>query len=100
MSLARFAKRVDANQPGIVKELRKLGYSVYVGVDDILVGHNGKNYWFEIKDPKKTLNKDGTWKSGAIKESQYKLLNNWRGMYAIVYSIEQILEIIEDELVI
>ena len=42
-------KKVDANQPDIVKELRKLGYSVELDHDDIIVGHNGRTYWYEIK---------------------------------------------------
>lgn len=73
-------KKVDANQPQIVKELRKLGYSVELDHDDILVGHNGITYWFEIKTgPKAT-----------IKESQEKLLAEYKGHYSIVWSTEMI----------
>jgi len=92
MSKYRRAAAIDENQPAIVKELRRLGYSVQTGMDDILVGHNGKTYWFEIKDPAKTLNKNGTYKVGAIKDSQVKLQDEWKGMYSIVHSIEQILK--------
>jgi hypothetical protein len=77
----RRADRVDANQPEIVKELRKLdGVTVQVGMDDILVGYEGRSYWFEIKTgPKAT-----------VKESQLKLLDNWKGHYSIVWSVEMI----------
>ena len=91
MSKYRRAAAIDENQPAIVNELRKLGYSVQTGMDDILVGHNGKTYWFEIKDPAKTLTKNGLYKVGAIKDSQVKLQAEWKGHYSIVHSIEQIL---------
>tara|TARA_R110000822_G_C15338773_1_gene495904 strand:- start:26015 stop:26308 length:294 start_codon:yes stop_codon:yes gene_type:complete len=94
MSKNRYSARADANQPKIVSQLRKMGYSVMTGHDDIFIGHNGKNYWIEIKDPEKTLLKDGTWKAGALKDSQIKLLEEWQGQYDAVHSIEQILEII------
>jgi len=85
MSKYRRAAKVDANQPDIVKELRKLGYSVDVGHDDILVGHNGKTYWFEIK----------THEKAPIKDSQHKLIKEWKGHYAIVWTTEMILKEIQ-----
>lgn len=97
MSKNRYSARVDANQPDIVKQLRKAGFSVQTGMDDILVGWQGKTYWFEIKDPLKTLNKDGAFKADAIKDSQVKLINEWKGHYSIVCSAEQIIdEILKD----
>ena len=75
-------KKIDANQPQIVKELRALGYSVALDHDDIFVGHNGKNYWFEIKVNEKSV----------IKESQKKLAANWKGLYAIVWTTEMIIK--------
>lgn len=92
MAKYRQAARIDDNQNQIVSQLRGLGMTVQTGVDDILVGHRGKTFWFEIKDPKKTLKKDGSFKSGAIKESQIKLNRSWKGHYSIVHSLEQILE--------
>lgn len=82
MAKYRRAAKVDANQPEIVKELRGLGISVQPGHDDILVGHNGKTYWFEIKIDEKA----------DVKASQTKILNEWKGHYQIVWSVEQILE--------
>jgi len=77
----RRADRVDANQPEIVKALRKLdGVTVQVGMDDILVGYEGRSYWFEIK----------TGPKAHVKESQLKLLDNWKGHYSIVWSVEMI----------
>jgi len=97
MGRNRYAAKIDVNQPEIVRQLRKSGHSVITGHDDILVGHEGRTYWFEIKDPEKTVLKDGTWKAGALKDSQIKLLEEWLGQYDAVHSIEQILEIIHGE---
>ena len=81
MSKYRRAAKIDANQNEIVDELRALGYSVVPGHDDILVGHNGKTYWFEIK----------TGPKAAVKESQKKLLAEYKGHYAIAWSTEMII---------
>lgn len=91
MSKYRRAARVDENQAEIVAMLRSAGFSVEVGHDDILVGHQGKTYWYEIKDPEKTLKKDGTWRAGARKKSQLKLEQEWKGHYKVVHSFEQII---------
>ena len=50
--------------------------------DDILVGHKGSTYWFEIK----------TGPKADIKDSQRRLLKTWAGHYKIVWSIDMILE--------
>jgi len=92
VSKFRQAARVDENQSEIVKQLRQLGFTVQTGMDDILVGARGKTYWFEIKDPEKAVKKKGGFKAGAIKDSQIKLAAEWKGHYAIVHSLEQILE--------
>jgi len=81
----RRADRVDANQPQIVKELRKAGFSVEVGHDDILVGKWGITAWIEIKT-----------KTGKLKAAQEKLLEEWQGAYAIARSTEDVLKIMDD----
>lgn len=54
------ARRIDENQPEIVKTFRQLGASVLIlsnlgkGCPDICCGIFGKNYLFEIKNGKKT----------------------------------------------
>ncbi len=92
MAKYRQAAKIDANQPEIVKALRDMGATVETGKDDILVGYKGKTFWYEIKDPAKALNKDGSFRSGAVKESQIKLQSNWKGHYRIVHNLNQILE--------
>lgn len=92
MSKYRQAAKIDQNQPEIVKALRKMGYTVQTGMDDILVGAKGRTFWFEIKDPDKTVKQNGEYKAGAIKDSQIKLLAEWQGHYAVVHSLEEILD--------
>ncbi len=49
-------KKADANQPAIVKAIRKMGASVQhlhtvgQGCPDIMIGLNGYNYLAELKD--------------------------------------------------
>ena len=78
-------KRIDKNQPEIVKTLRAMNISVELDHDDILVGYKGKTYWFEIK----------TGPKAEIKEGQKKLLAEYKGHYEIVWSVEMILDSIK-----
>ena len=81
MSKYRRAARVDSNQGTIRQELEEIpGITVEVGHDDILVGYQGKTYWFEIK----------TGPKAEVKKSQKKLSKNWTGHYSIVWSTEMI----------
>lgn len=94
--MRRRKDRVDANQQSIVKDLRKIpGVTVEVGHEDVLVGYQGRTYWYEIKDPAKTLKADGQWKKGAIKDDQRRLLSTFTGHYRVVCTTEEILEDIE-----
>lgn len=88
MSKWRRAARTDANQTQIVKELRSLGYSVEPGHDDLLIGYRGKTFWYEIKTGPKAV----------VKESQKKLLAEYKGHYKIVWSTEMIIDDIKQEL--
>ena len=90
----RRAAKIDNNQSKIVDSLRDIpGVSVQVGMDDILVGRDGKSYWFEIKNPE-CANKAGKVRDSAIKPSQKELLRNWKGHYAIVTTLDEILDAI------
>ena len=86
--------KIDNNQPAIVAALTEIpGVSVVTGVDDIFVGRNKVNYWFEIKDPDECLKKDGSWREGAVSDGQLKLEREWPGQYHIVTTLDQILAI-------
>ena len=91
----RRAAKIDANQPEIVKALRKIPHvTVQVGMDDILVGYRDKTYWFEIKEPETVSTVTGQVQPSKIKDSQHKLIAEWKGHYQIVWNIDQILEAI------
>ena len=91
MSKHRYAKKIDANQPEIVKQLRKLGISVELDHDDIICGWEGKTYWFEIKDVHCVSKRTGQIKESAKKDSQKVLEKEFKGHYKIVSSLDEIL---------
>ena len=90
------ARKVDDNQSALVASLRELpGVTVSTDHDDILVGYRTRNYWFEVKNPKRCLNKHGELLSSALRPKQVELLATWRGHYAVVWNVEQIREAIQ-----
>lgn len=100
MSKYRQAARVDDNQGDIVKLLRSLpGVTVQTGMDDILVGHAGKTYWFEIKNPDTVSKNTGKILESAKKKSQKKLESEWKGHYRICSNVFEILKDIGIEIV-
>ncbi len=62
--------------------------------DDILVGYRGKTFWYEIKSDNQ-MKKDGTLKANALKASQVKLQQEWKGHYRIVTGVDEILKELE-----
>ena len=83
---------MDGNQQAIVDALRSIpNVTVAVGHDDIIVGYQNRNYWFEVKNPDTAFKADGmSLKKGAIKASQEKIRRTWAGHYDIVWSLDQI----------
>lgn len=79
-------KRVDANQPDIVAGLRAVGATVLHlhelgrGVPDILVGHRGNLYLFELKSER-----------GHLTPAQQRWHNAWRDSVAVIRSLEDAL---------
>ena len=87
---------VDHNQKAIVDALLDIpGVSVEVGHDDIFVGFKGRNYWFEIKDPRTVSPKSGKIREKEKKKSQIELEQRWTGHYRIVSNIDEILQDID-----
>ena len=85
--------KVDKNQADIVKTLRKIpGVTVETGMEDILVGHKGRNYWFEVKSEGAVSKKTGQVKQSKKQASQIKLEAEWTGHYQIVSNLQQILD--------
>lgn len=79
--------KTDSNQKEIVKDLRKMGYTVATDHDDILVGYQGRTFWYELKGSE-AASKRNT----ATGKAQRELAKTWRGHYKIVWSLEMILE--------
>ena len=89
--MVRRAARVDDNQSDIVRDLRKMGFSVELGHDDLLVGANGVTRWYEIKSESAVSRKTGQVLESKIKSSQKKIRSEFRGHYKIVASLDEIL---------
>jgi hypothetical protein len=96
VSKYRRAAKIDLAQTEIVKALRAIpGVTVCVGHDDILCGFQEKTFWFEIKSECAVSKRTGTVLESKKKKSQKDLESNWTGHYAIVSSLDEILEAIE-----
>lgn len=81
------AKRVDKNQKLVVKQLRKLGYSVLItsslgkGFPDFIIGFNNLfSVPVELKSEGGTLTKD-----------EKDLHDSYKGYIIVAYSLEEIL---------
>lgn len=94
----RRAARIDNSQTAIVKSLRAIkGISVALGHDDILVGYNGRTYWFEVKNESCVNKKTGKLRPNVLQSSQVALSKDWAGHYQVVWNVDQILKEISYE---
>jgi hypothetical protein len=85
--------RIDGNQKQIVEQLRRLGVTVLHTYQlkncfDILVGYEGKNYAFEIKDGSKPKS------ARKLTEGEQKFFDGWLGQVDKVESTDEICKII------
>lgn len=92
----RHFPRLDANHNDIVRALRASGCSVQSlaslggGAPDILVGIDGHNYLFEIKDPTKPPSK----RRLTPEEESWHL--GWRGQVHIIETLGDALEVLSE----
>lgn len=82
------AKRVDANQPEIVKLFRKLGATfqhthTVPGALDGIVGYRGVDVRVEIKDPRQSLN------ARKLTEAEEKTIKKWKGRTPVIIETDQ-----------
>ena len=83
-----YPRRADENQAAIVLALRKLGYSVQHlhtvggGCPDIVVGHEGRNWLFEIKT-----------RGGKLTQDEAIFFEVWRGQVNVIYTVDDALAI-------
>jgi hypothetical protein len=88
-------KKVDRNQPEIVRQLRKIpGVSVAHthivgdGFSDLVVGYKGKNYLCEVKDPAKPPS------ARKLTPDEEEFHTKWTGQIAVVESVTDVLKLI------
>jgi hypothetical protein len=88
------AKRIDANQPSIVRALREIGATVQSlaevgdGCPDILVGYRGRNLVFEIKDWKQPPSKK------RLTPHEKKWHESWNGSVHVIETFGDALKIL------
>lgn len=88
----RRAAKTDNNQTAIVNALLEIpGVTVEVGHDDILVGRNGRTYWYELKSDLAVSKKTGRILDSKKKSRQKKLEAEFTGHYRIVSSLDEII---------
>jgi len=88
--MMRYSLRKDANQAAIVEGLRAVGATIKVlhVPGDLLVGYQERNYLLEVKRQKTRGRKTMS------TPEQLKFQREWRGQYAIVYTLVEALEVI------
>ena len=85
------AKKIDVNQPTLVKQLRQCGFSVAVtsqlgnGFPDLVVSRNGKNLLVEIKDPNKPPS------VRKLTPDEEKFHSTWQGKVIVAMDVEDVL---------
>lgn len=85
------AKKIDVNQPALVKQLRQCGFSVAVtsqlgdGYPDIVVGKHGKNLLVEIKDPSQPPSKR------KLTPDEEKFHSNWQGKVIVAMDVQDVI---------
>jgi hypothetical protein len=88
-------KRIDDNQPALVKQLRQIPgvkvahtHTIGDGFPDIVVSFRGVNYLFEIKDPSKPPSRR------KLTEDEEKFHSEWTGQIAVVETVTDVLKVI------
>lgn len=92
------AKKVDRNQPEIVKALRDYGatveclHAVGKGCPDLLVGYRGINILIEVKDGEKVLS------ARKLTLDQEHWHNRWKGQKVVAKNVDEALSAIGVEI--
>jgi hypothetical protein len=89
-------RKADDNQPMLVRQMRNIPgltvahtHTVGNGFVDVVCGHKGLNYLFEIKDPAKPPSKR------KLTPDEVAFHNNWTGSIHIIETIDDVLKIIK-----
>jgi hypothetical protein len=88
--MKRYANKKDINQAAIVDAFRGVGASVYVMNTpcDLLVGIPGYSLLVEVKQVRKRGRRNEK------TPAQIKFINEWKGQYAIVYTPDEAIELV------
>lgn len=85
----------DKIQKKIIAEIVKLGWSVEVDHDDIIIGRYYKNFhwnfWIELKSSS-PYRKDGFLHDNALRVSQFRLLATYKGDFCVAWNLSQVLD--------
>lgn len=89
------AARVDRNQPEVVDEFRRLGFSVLITSQlknccDLIVAKRGRSYCVEVKDGKKPPSQ----RKLSLGEERFK--NEWQGEWRLVETLDDVYAINEE----
>lgn len=88
------ARKIDTNQPELVKQMRELGLSVFItsmvgnGFVDAVVGHQKINYLMEIKDPNQPPSKR------RLTPDEQQFFDTWKGQVDKVETIDDVLRVV------
>lgn len=90
--MPQYAKRTDDNHKEVVAQFRKAMPEATVfdasgagnGFPDLVIGWNGRNYLFEIKDPEKPQSKR------SLTDLQKDFHVSWQGQVHIAHSATEI----------
>lgn len=90
------AKKVDANQKELVKQIRQIPgatvahlHMVGQGLPDIIIGFRGKNFFCEIKDGKKSKSQK------KLSKPEEKFHEKWTGQITIIETINDVLKLLQ-----
>ena len=91
-------RKTDNNHKRIIDNCRKIPqlsvfstHTIGKGFPDIVIGYKGKNYLIEIKDGDKPKSQT------KLTEDEIKFHDKWKGQICIVYSFDDILNILNNE---
>lgn len=90
------ARKIDKNQPGLVKQMRQVGMSVFVtsmvgnGFVDVVCGYRGMNFLIEIKDPAQPHSKR------KLTPDEQIFHDNWKGSTHVVETIFDVMRILNE----
>ena len=92
MSLNRYAKRRDDNEPEIIQALEAIGCTVYQLDEpcDLLVGRGAKNLIIEVKDGNKQPSRR------QLTDNQKDFFANWKGQVCQVKNVDEAIAVVQE----